>query len=98
MSEDRLPKKLLFGTVEGTGPRGRPVNTWNKIACNDLGELKAAYSWYRIVSGRPALETVDCTLTYLAGDLIPPRQVYNADDDQGAGSHPALVHPFAVAG
>ena len=54
MSEDRLPQKLLFGRVEGTGPRGRPMDTWNKIACNDLGGLRAAYSWYRIVSDRPA--------------------------------------------
>ena len=27
VSEDRLAKKLLFGNVEGTGPRGQPMNT-----------------------------------------------------------------------
>ena len=54
MSDDRLPKKLFFGRIKGTGSRGRPMNVWNKIACNDLGGLRAAYSWHRIVSDRTA--------------------------------------------
>ena len=36
MSDDRLPKKLLFGQMLGTGVRGRPMDSWNKIVCSDL--------------------------------------------------------------
>ncbi len=27
--EDRLPKQLLFGIMEGSGREGRPVKSWN---------------------------------------------------------------------
>ena len=54
MSDDRLPKKLLFGQMLGTGVRGRPVDSWNKIVCSDLLKLGVAYSWYRKVFDRTA--------------------------------------------
>ena len=54
MSDDRLPKKLLFGQMLGTGVRGRPMDSWNKIVCSDLLKLGAAYSWYRTGFDRTA--------------------------------------------
>ena len=53
-SDSRLPKKLLFGQVQGTGTRGRPMDSWNTIVCKDLASLGVAYSWHRKVEDRTA--------------------------------------------
>ena len=60
MFDDRLFKKLMFGQLGqfkftnlqmlGTGVKGRhSMDSWNKIVCNDLLKLRAAYSWYTTV-------------------------------------------------
>ena len=35
MSNDRLPKKLLFGQVKGLRPPGRPRSSLNDVALHD---------------------------------------------------------------
>ena len=56
------------------------MDTWNKIACSDLGGLRAAYSWYRLVSDRPAWRR-SVRLYVPSWDLISPRHMYDDDDE-----------------
>ena len=47
MKEDRLPKQLLFGTIEGVGRRGRPVKSWNECVRDDLDSMGLSCHWWR---------------------------------------------------
>ena len=48
MSDERMPKKLLFGVLEGTAPRGRPSKQWHDNVRSDLKKLNICYSWYNL--------------------------------------------------
>ena len=45
MNDDRLPKQLLFGTIEGTGRRGRPAKSWNDCVREDLESMRLTCHW-----------------------------------------------------
>ena len=44
MSDDRLPMQLVFCQIQGTGARGRPMDSWNTIVCRVLANLGVAFS------------------------------------------------------
>ena len=66
MSDNRLPKRLMFGQVQGTGARGCPMDSWNTIVCKDLANLKGSILVAQEGGGKDCLKTIDCTCTYLA--------------------------------
>ena len=47
MSDDRLPKQMLFGTLEGKSAPGRPVKSWNDFVREDLDHIGLTYHWWR---------------------------------------------------
>jgi predicted RNA-binding Zn-ribbon protein involved in translation (DUF1610 family) len=51
MGEGRLPVKLLYGSMEGKGRRGKPVSRWKDMIERDLKKRKVQ-SWYKIVQDR----------------------------------------------
>ena len=74
ISDDRHPQKLLLGQMLGTGVRGRPTDSWNKMICSDLLKLGAAYSWYRTVFDRTAWRQLIAPVhTYLRPGLNQTR-------------------------
>ena len=54
----RQDVKEMIGTIDIWGDVAvfeiLAMDTWNKIACNDLGGLRAAYLWDKNVSDEPA--------------------------------------------
>ena len=40
MSDDRIPKRMLFSFVEGHRPRGRPRAKWADLLINDLQVIR----------------------------------------------------------
>ena len=89
---------ILYGRIEGTKLRGRPVNTLNKIACNDLGGLRAAYSWYGTISDKTAWRQ-PLHLPVPSWDLILPICVRNDDvgDDELCDSWSASPYLTAMS-
>jgi hypothetical protein len=57
MAEGRLPPRLLFGKIDGTCKRGRPVGRWRDMIDADLKKRKVK-SWYNIVQDRVAWRKV----------------------------------------
>ena len=58
MSNDRLPKQVLFGMLAPAQDRiarpaaGRPTKAWSDYVREDLGHLRLAYDWYRQAQNR----------------------------------------------
>ena len=42
-----MPKQLLFGTIMGTGRRGRPVKSWNDCVREHLDSMGLTCQWWR---------------------------------------------------
>lgn len=54
MTDERLPKMLLFGRLEGKRPRGRPPQRWREdVVREDLEQLKIR-SWAGLATDRAA--------------------------------------------
>ncbi len=62
MENDRLPKMLLFSSLEGAGKRGRPIKSWNDYVRKDLGNLGLALTWWRRCQDRPSWKAAIETL------------------------------------
>ncbi len=55
MDSDRLPKQVLFRTVQGTG--GKPLKAWNDYVRDDLSLVRMSYDWWRKVPDRYGSKT-----------------------------------------
>ena len=62
MDNDRLPKIMMFSTLEGAGRRGRPVKCWNDYVRKDLDNLGLSLTWWRRCQDRPSWKAVIETL------------------------------------
>lgn len=54
MSDDRIPKRLLFGNIDmlsESGP-GRPKKSWQNYVREDLASLNMSYDWHRLAPDR----------------------------------------------
>jgi hypothetical protein len=47
MSNEHLPKILLFGSLDGTGLRGRPIKSWSDCVRQDSDNLGMSLTWKR---------------------------------------------------
>ena len=54
MPDERLPKRLLFGTRGQTAPSkpGRMIQCWPEYVRDDLNKLYIAYSWFKLAQDR----------------------------------------------
>src|ERR1044072_3697284 len=57
MGEDRLPPRLLYGSLEGKAKRGRPVGRWKDMIEADLKKTKVT-RWYNVVQDRASWRKV----------------------------------------
>ena len=62
MGDERLPKMMMFSTLEGAGKRGRPIKSWNDYVRKDLESLGLALTWWRKCQDRPSWKAVIETL------------------------------------
>ena len=68
MSDIRLPKKLLFGQIQGIGTRGRLMDSWITMVCKDLAIREVADSRHKKVDDRNAWrQLIACVRTHAAG-------------------------------
>ena len=42
----------MFGTISGTGIRGRPMKSWNDYVREDLEAIGMPYNWWRKCQNR----------------------------------------------
>ncbi len=54
MPDDRLPKILLFASLQGEGVRGAPLKSWRDYVREDLQALKLNLTRYRKAKDRDA--------------------------------------------
>ena len=55
MGDDRLPKRVLFGRMEGRRPRGRPPRSFADVVEEDVQWMhlpRGASSWYPLSKSR----------------------------------------------
>ncbi|BDA49971.1 probable RNA-directed DNA polymerase from mobile element jockey [Coccomyxa sp. Obi] len=52
MGDTRLPLQFMFGTISGTGTRGRPMKSWNDYVRDDLEAIGLPYNWRRKCKNR----------------------------------------------
>ncbi|BDA41138.1 probable uncharacterized transposon-derived protein [Coccomyxa sp. Obi] len=52
MGDTRLPLQFMFGTISGTGTRGRPMKGWNDYVRDDLEAIGLPYNWRRKCKNR----------------------------------------------
>ena len=62
MENDRLPKMMMFSTLEGAGKRGRPIRSWNDYVRKDLDSLGMSLTWWKRCQDRPSWKAVIETL------------------------------------
>ena len=63
MSDDRLPKHVLFGVMEGPGIRGTTIKSWSEHVKEDLHCLGLQCSWYRKAQDRAGWRAaIECLL------------------------------------
>lgn len=58
MDNNRLPKMMMFSTLEGDGRRGRPVKSWNDYVRHDLETLGISLTWWRKSQDRPGWKAI----------------------------------------
>ena len=59
---DRLPKIMMFSTLECAGRKGRPVKCWNDYVRKGLDSLGLSLTWWRKYQDRPSWKAVIKTL------------------------------------
>ena len=62
MGNDRLPKMMMFSTLEGAGKRGRPIKSWNDCVRKDLDSLGLTLTWWKRCQDRASWKAVIETL------------------------------------
>ena len=59
MPDDRLPKRILFAHIGGTGPRGEAIKPWIEYVRDDLEATGLSNSWYRKAQDRAGQGRLD---------------------------------------
>ena len=62
MGNYRLPKMMMFSTLEGAGKRGRPIKSWNDCVRKDLDSLGLTLTWWKRCQDRANWKAVIETL------------------------------------
>lgn len=57
MGEDRLPPRVLYGSMAGKGTRGKPAGRWKDMIAGDL-KKREVIGWYDLAKDRKLWRTV----------------------------------------
>ncbi len=63
MSDDRLPKRVLFGHMDGSGLRGNGQKHWVDYVKEDLHFARLSLTWWRTAQDRAVWRAaIECVL------------------------------------